>query len=135
MNTTSIARKLAAVVLAATATLATLTATTSPAEAAPATYGTAKICFKAPTGLGGYGIYNRTVIIDAYTNTGWVQVGTVVPTTSGCLTQALPTGSYWRFRVFHLENRIYYLGTSNYVLPQNGAYYNLGTLYLQTTRG
>jgi hypothetical protein len=63
----------------------------APAQAS--TYGIVDICFQASTTMYGttyWGIYNRTVRVDAWVDGGPHQILTITPSTRGCVRQALP---------------------------------------------
>jgi hypothetical protein len=107
-------------------------ASAAPASAAPVpAYGTASVCFKVPTAYG-WLTYDRPVMVDAYVNGTWQQVGGVVyPDRNGCIRQALSAGYYWHYRVYYYERGAgTYVGTSNYAFVNAGGSYNLGTVYL-----
>jgi hypothetical protein len=128
-----------AVFLAAAIVLTTGLGAASAAPAAAVaipTYGTAIVCFKAPSVVG-WGTYDRPVFVDAWIDGSWQQIGNAIyPDRYGCIRQALVAGYYWHYRVYRYERGAgTYVGTSNWAFVNTGGFYNLGTVWLSLIRG
>jgi hypothetical protein len=75
-----------------------------------------------------YGIYDRTVRIDASINGSAKQIATTTPSTRGCIRMRLVAGYSWRFRVYHKEANYYWVGRSSWRYVRAGGTYNFGTV-------
>ena len=108
----------------------------TPAGAAPASAQTT-VCFQAPIYFQGvfygWGPYNRTVILDVWSEGRAHQVMTLTPGTNGCMSYHLLAGYYWRYRVFHFEAGKYFTGQTNWQYVTAGYTYNFGTLRVNMT--
>ncbi len=74
------------------------------------------------------------MVVDVWYNGAPVALGSFRPYNNGCYSDNLPSGYYWRVRVFHKEAGFNWLGQSAWQYAAPGGSINFGTVYLRTIR-